>query len=228
MCLLLGSLLLCCTSGKCESRPANRPGLAAEPFEVRPSEGGWQPNSVTGIVQSRDGYLWLGTYHGLVRFDGVSYTVFDSSNTPTLPNGRITSLYESAEHVLWIGHETGHITRFENGRFESINPGTNWPGGVIEAISSDESNDIWLLNVTGVLFRLRDGKIVHSPGGASPVRRATLARTKGGRLWISSSGQVAMLDGGNVVPVSFREDQPDAFYERVFAAQDGGIWVLAN
>lgn len=226
--LLLGSLLLYCTGGKCESRPANHPGLGAEPFEVRPSEGPWQPNSVTEIVQSRDGYLWLGTYHGLVRFDGVSYTVFDSSNTPKLPNGRITSLYESPEHVLWIGHETGHVTRFENGRFESINPGTNWPGGVVEAISSDETNDIWLLNVGGFLFRLRDGKIVTTPGGASPVRRATLARAKGGRLWISSNGRVAMLDSGNIVPVSFREDQPNAFYERVFPAQDGGIWVLGN
>ena len=71
-------------------------GASADPFEVRPAEAGWQPNSVTSIVQSRDGYLWLGTYHGLVRFDGVSYTVFDSANTPQLPNGRITSLYETA------------------------------------------------------------------------------------------------------------------------------------
>src|SRR5215472_14974756 len=91
---------------------------AGEAFDVwQPDEDVSQQNPVTAIVQSRDGYLWLGTYHGLVRFDGVRSTVFDSGNSPGLQNGLITSLFESADGVLWIGHETGQLTRFASGEF---------------------------------------------------------------------------------------------------------------
>src|SRR5437899_4637186 len=89
---------------------------AAEVFDVWRVEDGWQQSAVTGVLQARNGYLWLGTYHGLVRFDGVRYTVYDSSNSPELENGLITSLYEDASAVLWIGHETGQLTRMIAGR----------------------------------------------------------------------------------------------------------------
>ena len=132
------------------------------------------------------------------------------------------------DQVLWIGHETGHVTRIVNGRFESISLGSNWPGGVVEAITTDELGDVWLLNEAGFLFRLRDEKSAQIPGGASHVRKPTVSKAKDGRLWVASGGQVATLNQGAVVPFVFPEDQPAPFYERVFAAQDGGVWILGN
>src|SRR5450755_4312367 len=60
-------------------------------------EQGLPQNKVTAVVQARDGYLWVGTYNGLARFDGVRFTVFDNNNTPELRSSRITSLFESAD-----------------------------------------------------------------------------------------------------------------------------------
>src|SRR5437660_1840018 len=105
--VLLGLTVLGSALDKPGLHAANTPCHSGELFEVLPFERGWQPNTVTSIVQTHDGYLWLGTYHGLVRFDGVTYTVFDSGNAPVLRDGRVTSLYETPEQVLWIGHETG-------------------------------------------------------------------------------------------------------------------------
>src|SRR5438309_1432576 len=83
-----------------------------EAFDVwQVDESGAQQEPVTAILQSRDGYLWLGTYHGLIRFDGVRSVVYDSGNTPGLQNGLVTSLFESSDGVMWIGHETGQLTR---------------------------------------------------------------------------------------------------------------------
>src|ERR1043165_1749483 len=48
--------------------------------------------SITSIAQTPDGYLWLGTFNGLTRFDGVHFTVFDEGNTPVLGNSGITHL----------------------------------------------------------------------------------------------------------------------------------------
>ena len=62
------------------------------PYDVWEVGQGLEQNPVTAVVQTRDGYLWLGTYTGLMRFDGVRVTVFDSANTPGLRNSRVTSL----------------------------------------------------------------------------------------------------------------------------------------
>src|SRR5207253_2258427 len=86
----------------------------------------------------------------------------------------------------------------------------------------------WLLNNAGILFRVRDGRASQAPGGASPVIKATLARGKNGKLWITSNGKIATLDRGNVVPVLFPDHQSNDLYERVFAAEDGGVWVIGN
>src|ERR1017187_9771421 len=57
-------------------------------------EQGLPKNKVTAGVQTRDGYLWIGTYNGLARFDGIRFTVFDENTTPELHSSRIRSLFE--------------------------------------------------------------------------------------------------------------------------------------
>src|SRR5690348_16811105 len=72
--------------------------------DVWDTEDGLPQNEVTSIVQTQDGYLWLGTpTGGLVRFDGVRFTVFDQNNTPGLKSSRIVRLFEDSQRRLWIG-----------------------------------------------------------------------------------------------------------------------------
>jgi signal transduction histidine kinase/ligand-binding sensor domain-containing protein len=169
----------------------------------------------------------LGTYHGLVRFDGVRFKVFDSQSGG-LPNGLITSLYEDPNGVLWIGHETGQLSRYSQGRFQMVDLGRNWKGGAIEGITSDSAGDLWLLNEAGVLFRARDGQSAEAPGGASASRKVSIARGKGGKIWVVANGTVANLEEGKLVPAQFPDAQITDYYERVLPSRDGGLWVLGN
>src|SRR6516162_10124346 len=57
------------------------------------TEDGLPENSATAMVQTPGGYLWFGTFHGLVRFDGVHLTVFDRNNTPELLSSSIVNLH---------------------------------------------------------------------------------------------------------------------------------------
>src|SRR5712691_6712161 len=59
--------------------------------DVWDNDSGLPQNSVDAIIQTRDGYLWLGTQEGLVRFDGVRFTVFDTRNTPAMRDDWILS-----------------------------------------------------------------------------------------------------------------------------------------
>ena len=67
------------------------------------TQDGLPQNSITSIVQTRDGYIWLGTFGGLARFDGVRFKIFDISNTDALSTNRILSLLEDSDGNLWIG-----------------------------------------------------------------------------------------------------------------------------
>src|SRR5581483_1351153 len=204
-------------------------GVARESFDLwQAEERAGEQNPITAILQSTEGYLWLGTYHGLVRFDGVRSVVFDSGNTPGLQNGLITSLLESADGVLWIGHETGQLTRFSDGHFEPVQLKETWPGGTIESITADEDGALWLLNDSGMLFRLADGKTASVPGGATPTRKAALARSRSGELWIVCGGKVSVLEHGQVRPCVLEGEAAGEYFERVLPAQDGGVWMLGN
>src|SRR5262245_25956239 len=88
-------------------------GLALDGFNSSPyfvdswgAKEGLPQSSVISLVKSRDGYLWLATLRGVVRFDGVKFTVFDESNTRGLTSSRAVKLFEDSQRNLWIGTET--------------------------------------------------------------------------------------------------------------------------
>ena len=203
-------------------------GTSSLPFDVWEVGEGLEQNPITAVVQTRDGYLWLGTYTGLMRFDGMRVTGFDSANTPALRNSRVTSLYEAPDGVLWVGHESGEVTRHSAGEFQPAGRVPGWPGGAVEAISSDESGDLWLLNDTGILFRMRDGHALDPPGGGSAARKVALSRERGGRIWVVGNGKAATVVRGELVPFGFDDASEANFVERVAPAQDGGLWVLGG
>ena len=88
-------------------------------FDQWTADDGLPQNSVNGIVQTRDGYLWLATVDGLARFDGVRFTVFNRSNSPGIVNNRFVSLFEAASGDLWAGTEESGVVRYHQGRFTS-------------------------------------------------------------------------------------------------------------
>src|SRR5215510_9632232 len=79
-------------------------------------------DDVSSLVQTRDGYLWVGTIEGLARFDGVRSVVFDKANTKELTSNWIRALHEDREGRLWIGTFGGGVVCLEKGRFRHYGP----------------------------------------------------------------------------------------------------------
>src|SRR5882762_3347513 len=76
-------------------------GVPTYLHDVWTTENGLPQNDVE-LLQTRDGYIWLATNGGLVRFDGIRFTVFDTGNTPELRSNRIAGMSEGPDGTLWI------------------------------------------------------------------------------------------------------------------------------
>jgi len=191
------------------------------------TEDGLPDNAVTAVVQTRDGYLWIGTYGGLARFDGMHFTVFNSANTLGLQSDRITSLYEDAKGALWIGHERGDLTCYHDGKFESLAVHETGVRRKIPAIGADLVDDIWMVNEEGTLVRARDGATCALPNTDGV---AEMARDGRGNLWIASGGQLASVADGRLAVLSSTNDSNGVggYVQGICSARDGGLWVVSD
>ena len=192
-------------------------------------EQGLPQNKVTAVVQTRDGYLWVGTYNGLARFNGVHFTVFNDDNTPELRSRHITSLMEAADGTLWIGTESGDVSQYKDGHFAVVPLRANWSGGKIYAITTDDAGDAWLLNEAGELARVRDGQIL-SPASGAVSKVVSLTRGQDGTIWVEREGRVSRLKQGQLQPVGFAATNSETYpyIQGIGASRDGGLWVACN
>ena len=108
------------------------------------TEQGLPDNYVNVIRQTPDGYLWIATFNGLARFNGVEFVVFDAGNTPELPSSRITSLDVDGKGRLWIRTEYGQLTMWEKGRFRKFGERDGIPGRGIATLIEDRAGEIWI------------------------------------------------------------------------------------
>ena len=126
-------------------------------------EGLLPQSSIISMTQTRDGYLWLGTRNGLVRFDGVHFTVFDESTTPELSSIQTVRLFEDSQSNLWIGTESAGVMLVSNGRIRSI-PRRQ---GHVVSICEDSIGAVWMLtrgSKPGALFHGQCGRLENRRG----------------------------------------------------------------
>jgi ligand-binding sensor domain-containing protein/signal transduction histidine kinase len=111
------------------------------------NEEGLPQSSVISVIQTRDGYLWLGTLNGLVRSDGIHFTVFNQNNTPGLPSNIIVFLFEDSRGILWVGTETSGLCAIQNGLVKNFD--TGGAGGKVTGAFEDESGVVWFSTADG-------------------------------------------------------------------------------
>ncbi len=114
--LMAGLVLVCCAS-LAQALDPNRI-LSQYMREHWGSEKGFTGGSVTALAQTSDGYLWIGTEKGLIRFDGFSFLNFPQATPTTLPIGPVQALASDAEGNLWILLQSTKILRYHEGKFE--------------------------------------------------------------------------------------------------------------
>jgi signal transduction histidine kinase/ligand-binding sensor domain-containing protein len=111
-------------------------------------ENGLPQNTVQALAQTKDGFLWLGTEAGLVRFDGVEFQTYDRNSSPALPGNDIRCLLASADGVLWIGTNAG-LARWKDGAVTVFTTQDGLPGNGILALKENSDGQLMVSTDSG-------------------------------------------------------------------------------
>ncbi|HMJ61555.1 MAG TPA: two-component regulator propeller domain-containing protein, partial [Bryobacteraceae bacterium] len=165
--------------------------------DVWRTEDGLPQNTVPAIVQSRDGYLWAGTELGLVRFDGLHFTVFDKSNTPELKSNVVDALLEDRAGDLWIGTIGGGLTRLHAGKFHTFTTQDGLANNTIHCLLEDSAGDLWAGTDGGGLKRLHRGRfsVYTTKDGLADNQVFALAQAHDGTIWIGTHDGLSRFSG---------------------------------
>ena len=202
-------------------------------LDVWQTEQGLPQNTVQALLRGRDGYLWIGTQEGLVRFDGARFTTFDRRNTPELKHNSIISLAEGPDGTIWAGTNGGGILlRHRNGTFSSLGAAEGLRSLIIWAIAVDGSGDAWVGGDGNGVQRISEGRAVQDLStreGLPGDQVRVVALDRAGALWVGTTGHgVAVVRGGRVEK-TWGEDVLGSGLVRGLAP-DGrdGAWVAAS
>jgi signal transduction histidine kinase/ligand-binding sensor domain-containing protein len=152
-------------------------------------EEGLPDSEAISVLQGGDGYLWIGTQHGLVRFDGNRFTIFNQMNTPGLASDRVVFLYQDKETNLWISTESSGLEMINNGVIQDFSAASSGSGSVIYA-TEDPTGAIYFSTADGIL-RYVDGTVNFYRGavgqGLLLAQHVILPSADGGNWQILSS-----------------------------------------
>lgn len=213
---------------------AGLPAAALDAFQIRSweTDDGLPRNSVIALIQSHEGYLWLGTLNGLVRFDGMRFTVYGPDVTPGLKGERVVCLFEDSRHRLWIGTEEAGVLLAEGGRVRSLPIGGTDSSGRLVSACEDRLGGVWLLTAGGELARCLGDQVdvwaLHRAGRSSYLG---LIAEDNGLVWVGADDGVLGLDPAEVksqAPLPEARWAPVPRLERLVAAAGGGYWQLAD
>lgn len=174
--------------------PETGPSSSEYRIDVWQTSDGLPGNTVTAIQQTADGYLWIGTLNGLVRFDGLQFKVFGESSA--LPNIRVLSLLAARDGALWIGTEGGGLTRFDERGFQTFTHREGLAEDTVTSLAEDRAGRIWIGTRSGLSCwkegRVTAGGLIRQPG-FNPV--SGVLADQGGTLWVVAAGQLLTRQG---------------------------------
>jgi ligand-binding sensor domain-containing protein/signal transduction histidine kinase len=205
---------------------------AVPPYGIRAwqTDDGLPQNSVHAITQTLEGYLWVGTREGLVRFDGVRFAALGEEAPRELKHGWITALCASRDGSLWIGCDGYGVARLKEGKFTRFSEADGLLSNQIRCLLEGRDGALWIGSEGGVT-RYQDGRFSNFTEknglGANSVRG--LCEDQQGNLRIATLRGLSRLDKeGTIRSFNIRLGTAANALKFVCADRQGRIWTGSN
>jgi ligand-binding sensor domain-containing protein/signal transduction histidine kinase len=200
-------------------------GLEGYSRRIWQTQDGLPEEPVQALAQTPDGYLWIGTTGGLVRFDGAEMVVFNRENTAALRENSVFCMLVSRSGDLWIGTEGSGLVRYRRGAFRRFAGEEGLSNGFVRSVVEDRRGQLWVGTDDG-LFRLEGDRLARVDGrGGVPALAVHDIRQDGrGRLWVGGSS-LLMLDGAHAVEYPLEGGASEHRVKSILETRDGVVWV---
>ena len=185
------------------------------------TEDGLPNNIVQAITQTGDGYLWVGTREGLVRFDGVHFTTVHLSNDVQPPS--INALYEDAEG-LWIGTQSNGLFRLHQGALQQFTPKDGLRSNTIRTLAAGSSGSLWILSSSGPMQYSR-GRFITPADEQIRGTARNICTARDGTLWAAAGNSLKHYDGRLVTTYTTDNGLASNATRSVYQARNGDLWI---
>lgn len=188
-------------------------------------QDGLPEETVQAIRQTRDGYLWIGTTGGLVRFDGSRFVhSLQPWYRTTLTDDSIFCFLAARDGSLWLGTEGKGLLHLQNGSFHAYTAADGLTDGFVRSVMEDSQKRIWVGTDNG-LFRVVNGRIeAVNTSPYTPLAVHSIFEDREHRVWVGGS-QLLVFSGDGTkrykLPGAFSESRVKSIYQ----TSDGTIWV---
>ena len=195
----------------------------------------WETNrglpseTVRAIVQTRDGYLWIGTEEGLARFDGVNFKRFARRDVPAFRANHVLSLLEDRAGNLWIGTHGGGLMRYRAGAFTTFTRADGLPSDYVYSLHEDRDGTLWI-GARGGIARFRDGRITRwNPPTLVKGTIWSIEQDRSGVLWLGSDLYgLSRVEGGVPKTYAGRDAIPHDAIPVIHQLRNGQIVIGTN
>lgn len=184
---------------------------------------GLPQDDVRALAQTPDGYLWVGTLAGLVRFDGHRFRSFGLDQDPDAPGNRVLSLATATDGTLWVGTDYNGLARFDGTRFH--NDPESVALGPIRDVVEDGEGCIWVMGRNQIGRRRREAATVVPLRNAPRKALRDLAVGEDGRLLVASAHGAHRWSDGGFEPLQVAPGL--GAIRRFFPGPGKRLWCLA-
>jgi ligand-binding sensor domain-containing protein/signal transduction histidine kinase len=194
------------------------------------TESGLPQNTVHAVLQTRDGFLWIATEGGLVRFDGQDLLTFDTTNLPQLHSNLISDLAEDDRGVLWVATSDGLLALTADPlhpRFTRYTTADGLPSNNVQTLRRRGGG--LLVLTSGGAALLLSGRLQPLPGLTAELSPALVTEGPNGALWIANGRQILSLAASaTALTPAFSDTKIPAgigSLQTIAATAQGELWV---
>ncbi|MFM1770598.1 MAG: hypothetical protein RJA22_3127 [Verrucomicrobiota bacterium] len=192
------------------------------------TDEGLPDNSVVGVAQTADGFLWVATQNALVRFDGVRFREVEVPHAPRLRVGDNHGLALDSAGRLWLVKKRGGAICLDGPRSFSLTARDGLPEVPVTDMALDRHDAVWL-SASGLGNRVARIEARHvtsfsEQDGLPWAGGCWLARDGNGELWFATKRKAGRIQEGKFIPVLELDGAP----LRIAGARSGGLWLLAG
>lgn len=194
------------------------------------SENGLPQNTITAITQTPDGFIWLGSREGLIRFDGREFIEYNSNNTPGLKNNDIRTLLTDTKGIMWIGTNGGGLVSFQGGVFKNYNIEQGLADNSVLSLFEDSKGSLWVGTGGGGVSILTDNKFktIDTSLGLSGNYIRSIIEDWNGAVWIGTDGNyISRINGDSIKVFSKADGYPGEYTMAGLTDNYGNLWFGA-